>query len=159
MIIDTNGVEVEENERLYIKREGKITLKAIKVTEHTTRNNNPAFKVHFQDRFGHWAIDEFVATDNALWKIKMITKAMKLPNVVDTNLMVDRYVIADFRAKKTQNGGVIYEIKKYEPSKLTNTYTPPVTYENSQGQEYQPQNQGQVQTPPAIDIDEDEIPF
>ena len=158
MVIDTNGVEVEENERQYIKREGKITLKAIKVTEHTTRNGNPALKVHFQDKIGHWAIDEFVVTDNALWRIKMLTKAMKLPNVVDTELIVGRYVIADFKTKKTNNGGVIYEIKKYEQSKLTNTYTPPVTYENAQGQQYQPQAGTQQEVPP-IDINEDEIPF
>ena len=165
MIIDTNGVEVEENERQYIKREGKITLKAVKVTEHTTRNGNPAFKVHFQDKIGHYAIDEFVVTDNALWKIKTLTKALKLPNIVDTNLFIDRYVKATFKAKNTPNGGVIYEIKKYEASPLTNTYEPPapqVVYENAQQQQYQApqQQQGTLpETPAQIDISEDEIPF
>jgi len=125
MVIDVTGAEVEENDRQYIKQEGKITLKAIKVTEGVTRNNNPSFKVHFQDRTGRWAIDEFVVTDNALWKIKMLTKALKLPNVVDTNLIPSRYVVAHFKARSTQGGGTIYEIKRYEPSQLTNTYEPP----------------------------------
>lgn len=125
MIINLEGVEVEDTERVYIKREGQITLKAVKVTEHKSTSGYPAFKVHFQDRAGHYAIDEFIVTDSALWRVKMLTKALKLPNTVDTNLVVGRYVIATFKAKATQNGGQIFEIKKYEPSKLTNTYEPP----------------------------------
>jgi len=162
MIVDTTGVNVEETERVYIKREGAIILKAVKVTEHTTKNGNPSFKVHFQDKVGHWAIDEFVITNNAMWKIKMLTKALKLPNVVDTNIIPDRYVIATFKAKATQNGGKIFEIKKYEPSKLTNTYerpAPQVVYENQPQQQYQPQQGELPQEAPVMDIDEDEIPF
>lgn len=161
MIINLEGVEVEDIERVYIKREGVITLKAVKVTEHTSRGGYPAFKVHFQDRAGHFAIDEFVVTDSALWRIKMLTKAFKLPNTVDTNLVVGRYVTATFKAKATQNGGQIFEIKKYEPSKLTNTYEAPQQqqYQAPQQQNHQQQAGGQQELPPPIDIDEDEIPF
>ena len=154
-IVDLTNVEAEEQERVYIKQEGKITLKVVKVTEGKTSNGNDEIKVHFQDKAGRWAIDNFVLTPNALWKLKVLTKALKLPNVVDTNLFIDRYVIATFKAKQTQNGGTIYEIKKYEPSKLTNTYEPPqpqVVYENAQGEQYQPQQQ-------SLDIDEESIPF
>lgn len=171
MNIDLTGVDAEQDERVYIKQEGKITLKVVKVTEGVTSNQNPQIKVHFQDRQGRWAIDEFVVTDNALWKLKVFTTALKLPNKIDTNMFIDRYVEATFKAKATQNGGQIFEIKKYEPSKFTNTYTPQVQYQNAGGQnitqqQYQAQTQNnhgvqqelpQQQAP--IDIDEDEIPF
>lgn len=169
MRIDVSNVEVENEERVYIKREGEITLKAVKVTEHTSTGGHPAFKVHWQDRAGQWAIDEFVVTENALWKIKMLTKALKLPNVLDTHLIPSRYAKATFKAKGTQNGGQIFEIKKYEPSNLTNTYEPPrqqpqAQYQDAGGnsmtqQQYQQYQQHQQSQQQQIDIDEDEIPF
>lgn len=163
MVLDLENTQVEDGERVYIKQEGEITLKVVKVTEGTTQNNNPQIKVHFQDKAGRFAIDDFVVTPNALWKIKTLTKALKLPNVVDTNLFMDRYVKATFKAKNTTNGGVIYEIKKYEASPLTNTYTPPVEYvhqQNNQNQNTQNMQQHNHQEPlPNVnDIDNDEIP-
>lgn len=167
MIINLEGVEVEDTERVYIKREGVITLKAVKVTEHTSRGGYPAFKVHFQDREGHFAIDEFVVTDSALWRIKMLTKAFKLPNTVDTNLVVGRYVTATFKAKATQGGGQIFEIKKYEPSKLTNTYEAPVyqapapTYHDHNNNEISREqfDANNAKAGADLGIDNDEIPF
>ena len=38
MILNLEGVEVEDTERIYIKREGQVTLKAVKVTEHKSAN-------------------------------------------------------------------------------------------------------------------------
>lgn len=164
MIIDLGTTEVEDGERVYIKQEGEITLKVVKVTEGTTQNNNKQIKVHFQDKAGRYAIDDFVITQNALWKLKIFTKALKLPNVIDTNLFMDRYVKATFKAKNTPNGGVIYDIKKYEASPLTNTYTAPVHYETQSPQydasQYNQNNQApQNQLPNVNDIDDDEIPF
>ena len=147
MIIDTTGIEADNQERVYIKQEGSFLLKVVKVTKHT-KNNKPMIKVFFKNKLGHWAIDEFYITENALWKIKVLSKALKLPTVFDTDWMLGRYVIAEFKAKKTQNGGVIYEIKNYKPSKLTNTYEPPkpdIVVEDANGNE--------------IDINPNEIPF
>jgi hypothetical protein len=166
MRIDLTDIPVEDNEREYIKQEGAFTLKVVKLTEGKTTNNNPQIKVHFQDKLGRYAIADFVLTDNALWALKVLTKALKLPNVIDTDMMLDRYVVAHIKAKKTQNGE-IFEIKKYEASHLTNTYTPPVYRENTQEQ-YKAQEsknhqhtgtQNELPTPLPIDIDEDEIPF
>lgn len=175
MQVDLTGVDAEQDERVYIKQEGKITLKVVKVTEGVTSNNNPQIKVHFQDRQGRWAIDEFVVTDNALWKLKVFTTALKLQNKIDTQMFIDRYVEATFKAKGTQNGGQIFEIKKYEPSKFTNTYVPQVQvqYQNQNGQNISQQQfhqntqqqqahhgqQSLPENPPPIDIDDDEIPF
>ena len=156
MRIDLTGVDAEQDERVYIKKEGEFTLKVVKVTHGKTSNNNEQIKVHFQDRNGHYAIDEFVLTQNALWKLKVLSKALKLANVIDTNMFIDRYVKATIKAKGTQNGGTIYEIKKYEASNLTNTYVaqqPQVVYEqqqNTQTQNHQAKQQ---------EFDEDEIPF
>ena len=44
-------------------------------------------------------------------------------------MMLNRYVKATFVSKVTQNGNKIFEIKKYEPSELTNTYEIPVHHE------------------------------
>ena len=167
MVLYLDDVQVEDTERVYIKQEGVITLKVVKVTEGKTTNNNDQIKVHFQDKAKRFAIDDFVITPNAMWRIKVLTKALKLPNVIDTNLFIDRYVQATFKAKKTPNGGVIYEIKKYEASPLTNTYEPPQQQQTNYQQQQQhqaPQQQNhqagvQQELPPPIDIDEDEIPF
>ena len=121
-VIDLTNVDLEDKERVYIKQEGAIILKVVKVTEGKSASGYDEIKVHFQDKAGRWAIDNFVLTPNALWKLKVLTKALKLPNIVDTDMFIDRYVIAHFKAKSTANGGTIYEIKKYETSKLTNTY-------------------------------------
>lgn len=162
MIIDLEHIELEDGERAYIKQEGKVTLKVVKITESKSQNNNPIIKVHFQDKIGRFAIDDFTITQNALWKLKAFTKALKMPNMIDTNLMIDRYVIADFKAKKTTNGGEIFEIKKYEASSLTNTMEKmpiPTTYENMQQNHQNTHTQQMPQAQAPIDIDEDEIPF
>lgn len=133
MRIDLSNIDAENEDRIYIKKEGEITLKVVKVTSGKTSNNNEQIKVHFQDINGHYAIDEFILNENSLWKLKIFTKALKLPNIIDTEMFISRYVKATMKAKATQNGGTIYEIKKYEPSKLTNTYVatqPKTNYEN-----------------------------
>lgn len=154
MKIDLNNIETEEEEREYINEEGIYTLKVKKVTFGTTKNNNKTVKVHFVNKRKKYATDEFVITDSALWKLKLFTKALKLPNVIDTNMFIDRYVKATVKAKATQNSGTIYEIKKYEASNLTNTYVarePRVVYEkHTHTQNHQANKQ---------EFDEDDIPF
>lgn len=158
MRIDLSNIDAENEDRIYIKKEGEYVLKVVKITQGKTSNNNEQIKVHFQDRRGQYIIDEFVLTDNSLWKLKVFTKALKLPNIIDTNMFIGRYVKATIKAKATQNGGTIYEIKKYEPSNLTNTYIaqePKVTYENQQVQNNQKSNC----KPDDYEIDDDKCPF
>jgi len=148
MRIDLSDVETEDTERKYIQEEGEFTLKVVKVTEGKTSNQNPQIKVHFQDKLGRYAMDDFVLTESALWKLKLLTKALKLPNVVDTGMFYDRYVKATLKAKQTANGH-IYEIKKYEPSNLTNTWV----YEAPKAQYQAPQQTGQAQSQGEFDYD------
>ena len=148
MRIDLSGIEIDTEDRLYVKREGVITLKVVKITHFTTKNGNQAFKVHFKTRANEWAFDEFILTDNALWRLKILTKALKLPNAIDTDMMLNRYVKATFVSKVTQNGNKIFEIKKYEPSELTNTYEIPVHYERTSNVNIQEEI-----------IEDDKIPF
>ena len=164
MVIDLTDIEIENDERIYIKKEGIFVLKVVKITEGKTSNNNKQIKVHFQDRNGHFAIDEFVIVKNSLWALKVLSKALKLPNIIDTNMFIDRYVKATIKAEPTQNGGVVYKIKKYEPSNLTNTYIaqhPKVVYEDERGQSQQQLNQRveQIKEKLADEFDDDEIPF
>lgn len=162
MRIDLTNVDAENEERTYIKREGEFTLKVVKVTQGKTSNGNDQIKVHFQDRGGQFAMDEFVLTQNSLWKLKVFTKALKLPNIIDTNMFIDRYVKATIKSRTTQNGGVIYEIKKYEQSNLTNTYVagePKVIYEHQNQNQTMHQKIEQVQQTIADDFNDDKIPF
>ena len=162
MRIDLSNIDAENEDRIYIKKEGEITLKVVKVTSGKTSNNNEQIKVHFQDINGHYAIDEFILNENSLWKLKIFTKALKLPNIIDTNMFIDRYVKATIKSRTTQNGGVIYEIKKYEQSNLTNTYVagePKVIYEHQNQNQTMHQKIEQVQQTIADDFNDDEIPF
>lgn len=143
--IDLTGIEAENEERVYIKQAGNFTLKVVKVTEATAQSGNKKIKVHFIDKHGRYTIDEFTLTKNALWKLKLLTKALKLPNVLDTDMFLDRYVIATVEEKPTQSGGIIYQITKYEASSLTNTYVreePKISHEDR-----------------TVEIELDEIPF
>lgn len=158
MQIDLTNIETEDTRREYIREEGEFTVKVVKVTEGKTSNQNPQIKVHFQDRNGRFAIDEFVLTESALWKLKLLTKALKLPNVINTEMFYERYVKITLKAKQTTNGH-IYEIKKYEPSNLTNTWeyqAPKAHYEPAP----QRGGAGQGELPQYEEvIDEDSIPF
>lgn len=157
MRIDLSNVDAENEDRKYIKKEGEFTLKVVKVTSGKTSNGNEQIKVHFQDINGNYAIDEFILNENSLWKLKIFTKALKLPNIIDTDMFISRYVKATIKAKATQNGGTIYEIKKYEPSKLTNTYvaTQPKTNYEARNAHIQ-QN---LETLTDEEIIDEEIPF
>lgn len=157
MRIDLTNIQAENEERVYIKSEGEFTLKVVKVTYGKTSNGNDQIKVHFQNSLGQYTIDEFILTENSLWKLKVFTKALKLPNIIDTEMFIDRYVKATIKAKATPNGGTIFEIKKYEQSKLTNTYVaqaPKVEFEpvNNQSQQTFEQIAKEV-------VNDDEIPF
>ena len=162
MRIDLTNVDAENEERRYIKREGEFVLKVVKVTQGKTSNGNDQIKVHFQNRDGQFVMDEFILTQNSLWKLKVFTKALKLPNIIDTNMFIDRYVKATIKSRTTQNGGVIYEIKKYEQSNLTNTYVagePKVVYENQNFNQNIQEKIEQVQQTIADNFDDDKIPF
>lgn len=158
MRIDSTSIETEDTQREYIREEGEFTVKVVKVTEGQTSNKNPQIKVHFQDRNGRFAIDEFVLTESALWKLKLLTKALKLPNVINTEMFYERYVKITLKAKQTANGH-IYEIKRYDPSNLTNTWeyqAPKAHYEPAP----QRGGAGQGELPEYEEvIDQDSIPF
>lgn len=149
MEFNVRGVDLETEKRIYIKRAGKVTLKVVKVTEGLSPNNNKVLKVHFQDRNNEWAIDEFVITQNAMWKLKKIVMALKLGEVGNTDMFIGRYVVADFIERPTQNNGKIYEIKDYFQSNLT--------------EEYKPQPEIVIEDAPQTTSEptyrEDEIPF
>ena len=57
MRIDLSNIDAENQERIYIKKEGEYVLKVVKVTQGKTSNNNEQIKVHFQDRKGQYAMD------------------------------------------------------------------------------------------------------
>ena len=86
----------------YIQREGEYLLKVIKVDQDRTANFNDVIKVTFQNKSGEVHIEDFVITEKALFKLKLLTKALKMPNVIDTNMMQDRYVKAVIKTENYQ---------------------------------------------------------
>jgi len=149
MRIDLNNVE----EKMFLNIEGKHLLKVVSVDEsQVTSNGNAVLKVQLKTREEHIFTEEFVVTDKALWKVKLFTKALKMPNVVDTHLMIDRFVHGMFvyenYTKKDGSQSKKLTCKEWLPSSQTNTLT----------------NEPKVQvmppiTTPNIDISDDEIPF
>lgn len=127
MIIDLTNVEETEQEKLpYLARTGKILLKVTKVKDGgITKNGNKVLKVFFKTKEGELYIEEIILTQEALWRLKVLTKALKMPNVVDTDQMVNRYVYGHFLSENyNKNDGTVgtkVVAKSWEPSELTNT--------------------------------------
>jgi hypothetical protein len=123
MILNLTDTEAED--RSYIDNEGIHLVKVIEVKEGTfTKNDNPVLKIIFADKDGARIHEDVVITDKALWRIKTITKALKMPNVIDTALMIGRFVKVTVVAVGYISNGIPktkYVINKFEESKLTNT--------------------------------------
>lgn len=150
MIIDLTNVEESEGEKLpYLQRAGKILLKVTKVREGgITKNGNKILKVFFKSREGELYIEEIVMTIDSMWRLKTLTKALKMPNVIDTELMINRFVFGNFTQENyTRNDGTVgqkFVSKSWEPSELTNTLS----------------EAPKVNVMPTIDVDDNgEIPF
>lgn len=127
MIIDLTNIEETEQEKLpYLTRTGKILLKVTKVKDGgITKNGNKVLKVFFKTKEGELYIEEIVMTVDSLWRLKILTKALKMPNVVDTEMMANRYVYGQFLSENyNKNDGTVgtkVVAKSWEPSELTNT--------------------------------------
>ena len=114
-------------ETQFISEAGEYTLKVINVVQDKTANFNDVEKVIFQTKEGLQISDDFVVTDKALWKMKIFTKAIKLPAVTDTDEWVGRYVKATVGFETYEKDGQPKQkcvITKYAESNLTNTLPP-----------------------------------
>lgn len=127
MIIDLTNIEETEQEKLpYLTRTGRILLKVAKVKDGgITKNGNKILKVFFKSKEGELYIEEIILTQEALWRLKVLTKALKMPNIVDTDMMVNRYVYGQFLSENyNRNDGTVgikVVAKSWESSELTNT--------------------------------------
>lgn len=136
---DLTGVE----ETQWIKTVGQHIVKVIGVTQGKTSNNNDVEKVTFQNQNKEQIKDEFVVTDNSLWKMKAFTKALKLGDVVNTDQWIGKFVVIttgkeSFTKDNGEKGEKIV-VKFYEP------------YEHKKQQAPEPL--------PEFDINDDELPF
>lgn len=136
---DLTGVE----ETQWIKTVGQHIVKVIGVTQGKTSNNNDVEKVTFQNANKEQIKDEFVVTENSLWKMKAFTKALKLGDVVNTDQWIGKFVVITtgkegFTKENGEKGEKIV-VKFYEP------------YEHKKQQEPEPL--------PEFDINDDELPF
>jgi len=157
MIIDLTNVDTTS----FLDKEGTFTLKVVKVDESKfTQNNNQVLEVTLKTKDDEFYTEQFVITEKALWKLKLFTKALKMPNVVDTKMMLHRYVIGEFKyedyTKKDGTQMKVLKCVKWHPSKHTNTLTEEPQIPQ---QPVQTTPQQQVQQPEPLNIDDDEIPF
>lgn len=136
---DLTGVE----ETQWIKTVGQHIVKVIGVTQGKTSNHNDVEKVTFQNQNKEQIKDEFVVTDNSLWKMKAFTKALKLGDVVNTDQWIGKFVVIttgkESFAKENGEKGEKIVVKFYEP------------YEHKKQQAPEPL--------PEFDINDDELPF
>ena len=132
---------VEETQ--WIKTVGQHIVKVIGVTQGKTSNNNDVEKVTFQNANKEQIKDEFVVTENSLWKMKAFTKALKLGDVVNTDQWVGKFVVIttgeETYPKNDGSEGKKIVIKFYEP------------YEHKKQQTPDPL--------PEFSINDDELPF
>lgn len=156
MRLDLTSVE----EKSYLKT-GKHFVKVIKQEETFSNNGKPILKVTFADKNGAQISDDFYLTEQAMFRIKMLTKALKMPNVLDTELMIDRYVnievVEEPYQDKSGNNKIAYKVSNYEESSKTNTLEQknallPVEVVIKE----QVKQQNNI---PDIDINEYEVPF
>ena len=111
-------------ETQFISEPGEYLVKVISVKQDKTANFNDIEKVTFQTKDGLQISDEFVVTDRALWRMKIFTKALKLPTVTDTDDWVGRYVKITVESENYKKDGADkqkFVIKGYAESSLTNT--------------------------------------
>lgn len=91
MILDLTQVPTRE----YIQTPGKYLLKVIGVEEDVAKTGSQLLKVTMMNDKKQLYIEDFYLTEKALFKLKIFTKALKMPNVVDTAMMLHRYVNAN----------------------------------------------------------------
>jgi len=120
MRLDMTNVE----EKSYLKA-GKHFVKVVKQEETFSHNGKPILKVTFANKQGAQISDDFYLTEQAMFRVKLLTKALKMPNVIDTELMIDRYVnievVEEPYQDKNGNNKIAYKIANYEESAQTNT--------------------------------------
>jgi hypothetical protein len=144
MIIDLTDIETNN----YIDTEGEHLLRVIDVkNDRYTNNGNQILEVLFQNKEKVKHKEDFFLTDKAKFRLKLLTKALKMPNMVDTDEMIDRFVIANIQKKEVEKRDgskmAVFEVVSWKPSKLTNTLTEIRTKINK----------------PKIETEKEEIPF
>ena len=102
MNIDVSNVP----DTLYLDTEGEHTLKVVSIGEGVTANNNPVLKVSFADKDGAVFNDDFVLTEKAMFRVKNLIKALRLPDKIEAKEMVGRYTLVELyrKTERTQNG-------------------------------------------------------
>lgn len=169
MVLDLNGVEVSDRIQ-WINTPGERVLKVIGVDEKkVTKNRNPVLTVKFQDRNGAQIWDDIVITQASLWRLKILTDALKIPHkIINTEYLVGRYVKAKLVAKKYDSYGeekTRIEIGEYSP--VGDDLQKPLEIPESEMEKLREEvlksidieKDDDYNTPPELDIDDDEIPF
>lgn len=121
MILDLTNVPTRE----YIQAPGKHLLKVIGVEEDVAKTGNSLLKVTMVNDKKQLYIEDFYLSEKALFKLKIFTKALKMPNVVDTHMMLHRYVNATLAEEEyvKMDGCKAKRLtcNAWEPSERTNT--------------------------------------
>lgn len=156
MRLDLTNVE----EKSYLKA-GNHFVKVIKQEETFSHNGKPILKVTFANKSGAQISDDFYLTEQAMFRIKLLTKALKMPNVLDTELMINRYVNIEVVEEPYQdrngNNKIAYKVSSYEEATQTNTLEQKDALLPVEIVVKEPLKQ--QHNIPDIDINDDEIPF
>ncbi len=135
MVLDLTKVPTRE----YIQTPGKHLLKVIGVEEDVAKTGNSLLKITMMNEKKQLYIEDFYLSEKALFKLKIFTKALKMPNVVDTNMMLHRYVNATLVEEEyiKQDGCKAKKLtcNTWESDARTNTLpsTPPVVVKTPTG--------------------------
>jgi len=120
MSLGLSNIEVEN--RLYIEEQGVQVLKVKEVDQsNLTSNGNIVLRVTFINRDQRHISDNFVLTNSALWRVKLLTNALKLEGDPSADDITGRYVTAKIEREQYNSNGIIKSkmvIKNYTPCKL-----------------------------------------
>lgn len=133
--------------------EGRHLVKIDAIEKTKDEFNNDVLKITFKDKHNFIFSDFFPLTEKMLWKLGLLAKAVKVWDdgieKLNTDDLLNKYLYITISPYKKKNGEDGLSIKKFEYSTANEKVN------NQQPQQFQA---SQAQ-PPAMDIDEDSIPF
>ena len=154
MRVDLTNVE----EKSFLKA-GRHLVKVIKEEQTFSSKGTPVIRVTFADKNKAQITNDFFMTDDAMFRLKLFTKALKMPNIIDTELMVGRYVninvVDEPYVDKMGAHKITQKIESFEEAGQTNTLEQKDALIQAPVKVIRPT----VEKDEPYEIDEDCIPF
>lgn len=163
-----NSTNYKQNETNFITENGNYLLKLTKwETDGYSQNGEEKIKVSCEGKKiledgkleGAYSFNyNMYNGERAGFTIAMLRDALKSPKVFELNDWMNRYVIAVVEMENADNGKSYPKVKRFEYSKI-NDKLPPFQEIKQGVSQFESESVSKANTPPEIDINEDDLPF